>query len=131
MEEKLIVINESLISDLIGYIHTLNDFVDVESLNKKNRSLVVDGYDDFVKPVYDILHDPKKAISPFRLVKNEKIDNFRCNLEDIYDTDVSMLLDEDIEEILDDVEDTLANDDVYNECYNNAVWRVLKEKGLA
>lgn len=131
MSEKIILINKNTLESLIGYINKISDFIDIENFeNEENKSLVTDGYNVYVQPVLDILRDPEKTMNPFKFVKQEEVNDFRYNLEDIYDTDVSKLTDEEIEEILDDVEDTLANDDYYNECYNDAVWKVLKEKGI-
>ena len=58
------------------------------------------------------------------------IQSFREQLECIYDIDISDLSDEKIEEIYNDVQDTLACDDTYSEIYNDAVWKALKDYGI-
>lgn len=45
-------INRADIVNLIGYVHTLLDLVDLESFeDKENISIVKNGYDSFVKPI--------------------------------------------------------------------------------
>jgi hypothetical protein len=57
MSEK-VTIDKTKIDSLIGYIHTLLDFIDVEDFEQEeNKELVRNGYDDFVKPVIQILHE--------------------------------------------------------------------------
>jgi hypothetical protein len=46
-----IIINKKDMENLIGYINTLFDFVDTESMEYENAEIVVDGYTDFVEPI--------------------------------------------------------------------------------
>lgn len=51
----MINIEKSSINNLIGYIDTLLDFVDVEA--DENIELVNGGYDKFVKPIIEKLYE--------------------------------------------------------------------------
>ena len=51
----MINIEKQEIDSLIGYIHTLLDFVDVEE--PENVKLVNGGYDTFVQPIIDKLKE--------------------------------------------------------------------------
>jgi hypothetical protein len=47
-----ITINKKDIENLIGYVHTLLDFIDVDDFeDEDDKDLVNDGYDRFVKPI--------------------------------------------------------------------------------
>ena len=46
-----ITLNKKDLENLIGYINTLYDFVDTESMEYENAEIVVDGYVDFVEPI--------------------------------------------------------------------------------
>ena len=46
-----ITLNKKDLENLIGYINTLYDFVDTESMEYENAEIVVDGYADFVEPI--------------------------------------------------------------------------------
>ena len=51
-----ITINQANIENLIGYVHTLLDFIDVEDFeDKENAELVNGGYESFVKPIIKTL----------------------------------------------------------------------------
>lgn len=52
-----ITINRIDIENLIGYINTLYDFVDTESMEYENAEIVVDGYADFVEPIIKVLKE--------------------------------------------------------------------------
>ena len=54
----MITIDKAKIDSLIGYVHTLLDFIDVEE--DENVELVNGGYNDFVKPVIQILEEATK-----------------------------------------------------------------------
>ena len=46
-----------IIQDLVNYIHTILDFVDVESFeDEENVEIVNGGYEEFVKPAIEYLH---------------------------------------------------------------------------
>ena len=47
------------IENLIGYINTLYDFVDTESMEYENAEIVVDGYANFVEPIINQLKEDK------------------------------------------------------------------------
>ena len=51
----MINVEKSKIDSLIGYIHTILDFVDVEA--DENVELVNGGYDKFVKPIIELLKE--------------------------------------------------------------------------
>lgn len=55
----MITIDKAKIDSLIGYIHTLLDFVDVEE--EENVNYINNGYNDFVEPVIQILHEQEEA----------------------------------------------------------------------
>ena len=46
-----IIINKTDMENLIGYIHTILDFVDTENMEEENVDIVVNGYTDFVEPI--------------------------------------------------------------------------------
>lgn len=50
-----ITINRIDMENLIGYINTLFDFADTESMEYENAEIVIDGYADFVEPIIEIL----------------------------------------------------------------------------
>ena len=52
---KQITINKKDLENLIGYINTLYDFVDTESMEYENAEIVADGYADFVEPIIEML----------------------------------------------------------------------------
>ena len=119
-----IVIDKNDLSALIGYIHTLLDFIDVDDLTPKNRSLVVDGYDDFVNPCSPTSNNFE---SPFAYANKINVEIFKENLEDIYKVDISKLSNEDVEEIYDEVEALFGDDETCYGIYNDYVWKVLKK----
>ena len=47
------------LENLIGYINTLYDFVDTESMEYENAEIVVDGYANFVEPIINQLKEDK------------------------------------------------------------------------
>ena len=51
----MINVEKSSINNLIGYIHTLLDFVDVEE--EENIELVNGGFNQFVKPIIEKLFE--------------------------------------------------------------------------
>lgn len=53
---KQITINKNDIEKLIGYINTLYDFVDTESMEYENAEIVADGYDNFVVPIIEAIN---------------------------------------------------------------------------
>lgn len=58
----MITIDKAKIDSLIGYVHTLLDFIDVEDFDdKRNVKLVNNGYDRFVEPVIQILHEQEET----------------------------------------------------------------------
>lgn len=50
-----IAINRIDMENLIGYINTLFDFVDTESMEYENAEIVNDGYMNFVEPIMELL----------------------------------------------------------------------------
>lgn len=53
-----ITINKIDMNNLIGYVHTLLDFIDVEDFeDKKNVELVNGGYESFVEPIIKALKE--------------------------------------------------------------------------
>jgi hypothetical protein len=52
-----IIINKTDIKNLIGYIHTVLDLVDTESMEYENAEIIHDGYDDFVEPIIKALKE--------------------------------------------------------------------------
>ena len=55
-----ITINKNDLENLIGYINTLYDFVDTESMEYENAEIVVDGYVDFVEPIITAINSDFK-----------------------------------------------------------------------
>ena len=56
MNDKITIAKKD-IEYLIGYIHTLLDFIDVEDFeDEENKELVNDGYDSFVEPIAKLLN---------------------------------------------------------------------------
>jgi hypothetical protein len=54
---KNVTIEREKLQGLIGFIHSILDFVDVESMeDEENKNIVIDGYKNFVKPVEDVLN---------------------------------------------------------------------------
>ena len=51
----MITIEKAKIDSLIGYVHTLLDFVDVEE--EENVNYINNGYNDFVKPLIEKLRE--------------------------------------------------------------------------
>ena len=57
MENK-ITVNEVDLRGLIGYVHTLLDFIDVDDFeDEENVDLVNCGYDDFVEPIIKAMRE--------------------------------------------------------------------------
>lgn len=54
----MLTIDRTKIDSLIEYIHTLLDFVDVEE--EENVNYINNGYNDFVEPVIQILHEQEE-----------------------------------------------------------------------
>lgn len=52
-----IIINKTDLENLIGYIHTVLDFVDTESMEEENVDIVADGYTDFVEPIIKVIEE--------------------------------------------------------------------------
>ena len=51
-----VTIDEVVLRDLRGYVHTLLDFIDVNDLeDEENVKIVNDGYNEFVEPINKIL----------------------------------------------------------------------------
>lgn len=125
-----IIIDEVQLRDLLGYVQTILDFVDVEDFeSQKNKDLVVKGFDDFVGPIYK-LFDKQNVVDEYIIAKQVDIEMFKEDLENIYDVDTTNLTDKQVSQMFDDVWDELANDDQYAEIYNDAVWSVLKQNNL-
>ena len=54
---KNITIEREKLQGLIGFIHDILDFVDTESMeDNENKDIVINGYENFVKPVEDALN---------------------------------------------------------------------------
>lgn len=126
-----IIIDEVQLRDLLGYVQTILDFVDVEDFkSQKNKDLVVNGFDDFVEPIYKMLFDKQNIVDERIIAKQVDIEMFKEDLENIYDVDTTNLTDKQVAQMFDDVWDELANDDQYSDIYNDAVWSVLKQNNL-
>ena len=55
MENK-ITIDKRDLEALVGYVHDLLDFIDVDDFeDEENVELVNDGYDSFVKPIINLM----------------------------------------------------------------------------
>ena len=52
-----ITISKAAMENLIGYINTLYDFVDTESMEYENAEIVADGYTDFVEPIIKAMRE--------------------------------------------------------------------------
>ena len=52
-----ITINRIDLQNLIGYIHSVLDVVDTESMEYENAEIVVDGYVDFVEPIIKAMQE--------------------------------------------------------------------------
>jgi hypothetical protein len=53
-----ITVNEADLRGLIGYVHTLLDFIDVDDFeDEENVDLVNCGYDDFVEPIIKAMRE--------------------------------------------------------------------------
>ena len=125
-----IIIDEVQLRDLLGYVQTILDFVDVEDFeSQKNKDLVVNGFDDFVGPIYKMF-DKQNIVDERIIAKQVDIEMFKEDLENIYDVDITNITDEQVTQMFDDVWDELANNDQYSEIYNDAVWSVLKQNNL-
>lgn len=125
-----IIIDEIQLRDLLGYVQTILDFVDVEDFeSQRNKDLVVKGFDDFVGPIYKMF-DKQNIVDERIIAKQVDIEMFKEDLENIYDVDTTNLTDQQVSQMFDDVWDELANDDQYAEIYNDAVWSVLKQNNL-
>ena len=46
-----ITINKTDLNNLIGYISTVLDLVDTESMEYDKAEIIIDGYADFVEPI--------------------------------------------------------------------------------
>lgn len=52
-----ITIDRNKLEDLVGYVHTLLDFIDTDDFeDKENVDLVNCGYDNFIKPIVDVIY---------------------------------------------------------------------------
>lgn len=55
-----ITINKEDLQNLIGYIHTILDFIDVDDFeDEENVELVTNGYNDFVEPILKVMEENK------------------------------------------------------------------------
>lgn len=125
MNNEYIAVKKEDLRAFIGYVHTLFDFIDVESFtNKKNVVLVNGGYDDFVKPIESFLRDGN-SVGDEILAKDVDIRLFKEQLSDIYDYDVANITDKQLTELYDEVQGCLSGDDTYSDIYNNAVHSVM------
>lgn len=52
-----ITMNKSDLENLIGYVLTILDFVDTESMEEENVDIVANGYVDFVEPIIKMLKE--------------------------------------------------------------------------
>lgn len=52
-----ITMSKSDLENLIGYVQTILDFVDTESMEEENVDIVADGYEDFVEPIIKMLKE--------------------------------------------------------------------------
>lgn len=127
MEEK-ILITKTQLQGLVDYIVTILDFVDVEE--EENVSYVNNEFNASVQPIIDLLHDNSKVTDSYKIARQVDIELFKESLEDVYDVNISKLSDKQIENLFDDVQDSLAGNDQYSEIYNNAVNDCLKEMNL-
>ena len=60
MENK-ITIDKRDLESLVGYVHDLLDFIDVDDFeDEENVELVNGGYDSFVKPILEMLEEDTK-----------------------------------------------------------------------
>ena len=127
-----ITIDKRLLQGLIGYVHTLQDAIDVEDEEILNE--INDGYESFVKPLLDIAYDSnaENEENDERVIaKQVDIQDFKESLEDIYDVDIAKFSDKEINEMFDELGEILANNDDYAEIYNDAVWQVLKNHEIS
>lgn len=127
MEEK-ILITKAQLQGLVDYVVTILDFVDVEE--EENVSYVNDEFNASVQPMIDLLRDNSKVIDDYKIARRVDIELFKESLEDVYDVDISKLSDKQIEDLFNDVHDSLAGNDQYSEIYNDAVNACLKEMNL-
>ena len=74
-----ITINRNDLQDLIGYVHTLLDFIDVNDFeDEEDAELVSCGYDNFVKPVIEKMDKININIEQF-------LQDFRKQYKFLYD----------------------------------------------
>lgn len=50
-----VTINRADMENLIGYIHSVLDLVDTESMEYENAEIIIDGYADFVEPIIKVI----------------------------------------------------------------------------
>ena len=54
---KKVTIRRTALANLLGYVHTILDLVDTESLSEENVDKVADGYVDFVEPIMKVVEN--------------------------------------------------------------------------
>ena len=88
----MILIKEEQLNNLIGYLHTVLDLVDVDYLEDKECAKAVkEGYNDFVQPVIDILTDDKNTVDRYVIAKQVDVEIFAERLNDTFNVDVDKL----------------------------------------
>jgi hypothetical protein len=61
MMENKIAIDKWKLECLVGYVHDLLDFIDVDDFeDEENVELVNGGYESFVKPILEMLEEDTK-----------------------------------------------------------------------
>lgn len=63
---ETVEISKTALANLIGYVLTILDFVDTESLSEENVDKVADGYVDFVEPIMKVLESKKRDFLDIR-----------------------------------------------------------------
>ena len=121
---RKIVVDADDLTCLVGYVYTLLDFIDIDDFGEEeNRDLVVNGFDECVKPMMR-----EDFESPFTFVRNDEVQVFREHLEEGFGVDTSDVPFEDVKKFYEKVLEKY--DSEANEIYCDIITKMIHEKEL-
>jgi len=126
MNNEYVAVKKETLKSIIGFVSNLYDCIDFDSEEVQEHE-IENGWDDYIQPIVDIVDGSSNEVGDSILAKDVDIKLFKEQLSDIYDYDISNLSDKEITKLYDDVQECLANDDVYSEIYNEVVQKIFEE----
>ena len=71
---KKITLTKTALMNLLGYIDTLYDFADTESMEYEKAEIIANGYADFVEPIIEaITKEPNDLLEDLRMEQLEQM----------------------------------------------------------